>query len=97
MRNVTTSIFLLSFSSVFTLFHNILKKGGGVATPIPPPSRSANCKELKKNYFFLFELNQHQYFKYPKTLITLKKWQSLCSGEFSSSWKGEGGFLVKLV
>lgn len=35
MRNITASIFLLSFSAAFTLFHNILKKGG-VATPIPP-------------------------------------------------------------
>lgn len=89
MRNVTASIFSLSFSSAFTLFHNILKKGGGVATPIPPLDPPI-VKNKKNITFFYLNLNQHQYFKYPKTLITLKKWQSLCSGEFSSSWKGGG-------
>ena len=35
-------------------------------------------------------------FKYPKTLITEKIWQSLNFDEFFSSWKG-GGLVVKLV
>ena len=35
-------------------------------------------------------------FEYPKTLITMKMWQSLGFGEFFSSWKGDG-FIVKLL
>lgn len=37
MRNITASIFLLSFSAAFTLFHNILKRGGGSCNPHTPP------------------------------------------------------------
>lgn len=80
------------FTVLFFCFYLVsqhFEKGGGVATPIPPLDPPI-VKNKKNITFFYLNLNQHQYFKYPKTLITLKKWQSLCSGEFSSSWKGGG-------
>ena len=44
------------------------------------------------SHLFLFEINEHQCFENPKTLISMKILQSLSFGEFLSSWK-RGGWI----